>query len=644
MKNSKWLIYSIVAVVFFILVANYQKFSSPVQKLNYTEFMKYVDEKKITEVIFTDKQMLEGTMKEGTKDRPFQAVIPPDLKDLGEKLREKGVKVVARAPQDQKWWVMVVGILPYILIIGFFILLFRQAQSAGGSQAFNFGRSRAKQMTDNRGKVTFDDVAGVEEAKEELMEVVDFLKAPAKYKALGARIPKGVLLLGEPGTGKTLLGRAVAGEAGVPFYYISGSDFVEMFVGVGASRVRDLFENAKKTAPCIVFVDEIDAVGRQRGAGLGGGHDEREQTLNQLLVEMDGFEVNNGVIVLAATNRPDVLDPALLRPGRFDRHIMVNKPDVKGRESILKVHSRGKPLSADVDIEILAKRTPGFTGADLENLLNEAALLAARRNKDKVEMKECEEAIDRVLMGPERKSRIISEKEKKIIAYHEAGHALVAKLLPNADTVRKVTILPRGMALGVTWIMPDEDKFIKSKDELMSEISHLMGGRAAEEIVFNEITTGASNDLKRASDLARRMITKYGMSEDMGPVTFGREPHHVFLGRDIVEDRNFSEDIANKIDREVRSLAESQYEKAKDLLLEHRAILDKIAEVLLEKEILEEAEFNAIVDGTFRDDNDKERPAAENDVEDDQSGDVPESPIDKIPKIPPIKGPDLAFE
>lgn len=641
MKSAKWVMYAIMAIFVIVVISSYQNISTPSKDLDYSTFIEKVDKGEVEEVTFIDEQRIKGVMKTGDTTIPFKVILPSDTKDLSKELTAKRVRVIVREPSSGQWWNAIFYILPYVLIIGFFILLFRQAQSAGGSQAFNFGRSRAKQLSDNRGKVTFEDVAGVEEAKEELMEVVDFLKSPAKYKALGARIPKGVLLLGEPGTGKTLLGRAVAGEAGVPFYYISGSDFVEMFVGVGASRVRDLFENAKKTAPCIVFVDEIDAVGRQRGAGLGGGHDEREQTLNQLLVEMDGFEANNGVIVLAATNRPDVLDPALLRPGRFDRHVVVSKPDVKGREAILKVHSRGKPLGADVDLELLAKRTPGFSGADLENLLNEAALLAARRGKDKIDMHDSEEAIDRVLMGPERKSRIISDKEKKITAYHEAGHALVAKLTPGADPVRKVTILPRGMALGVTWTMPDEDKNIKTKKELLAEINTLMGGRAAEEIIFNELTTGASNDLKVATNLARRMITKFGMSKDLGPVTFGREPHQVFLGKDIVEDRNYSENIANKIDVEVRSLVESAYDDASDLLRKHVEVLEKIAQVLLEKEVIEGTELDNIIAGTYSESKSNDSISV---YPEDKSQVSDKSDLGSIPPIPPIKGPDLAFE
>ncbi|MCE1247802.1 MAG: ATP-dependent zinc metalloprotease FtsH [Firmicutes bacterium] len=625
------------------MFANYQTLSTSKEVWTYSDLLQKADQGKVAKVMFEGNQLSGETVKDDKGHKQyFKVNLPPDTKDLSKYLYDKKVAIESKPPGENIVVLLLTQVLPYVLIIGFFILLFRQAQSAGGSQAFSFGRSRAKQLSDTRGKVTFEDVAGVEEAKEELREVVDFLRSPAKYKALGARIPKGVLLLGEPGTGKTLLGRAVAGEAGVPFYYISGSDFVEMFVGVGASRVRDLFENAKKNAPCIVFVDEIDAVGRQRGAGLGGGHDEREQTLNQLLVEMDGFEVNNGVIVLAATNRPDVLDPALLRPGRFDRQIVVSKPDVKGREAILKVHSRGKPLGADVELEILAKRTPGFTGADLENLLNESALLAARNSQDKIYNKDCEEAIDRVIMGPERKSRIISDKEKRVTAYHEAGHALTAKLVPGADPVRKVTILPRGMALGVTWTMPDQDKHLMTKNEILAEITVLMGGRTAEAQTFAEITTGASNDLKVATDLARKMVTKYGMSKDLGPVTFGKEPTHIFLGRDIVEDRNYSEDVANKIDTEVKQILDGCYEKSRRLLETNKHLLEEIAEVLLDKEVIEAKELDEIIAGTYKRDDIIKAP-----VDDDEVPDVKtaESKDDKSKGIrPAAKDSDLAFE
>jgi cell division protease FtsH len=564
------------------------------EEITYSKFLQELDKGNINDVVISGNGELKGSYKTPKGQSFHTFYLFRDDKQLQDQLAAHNVDVKFQPASETPWWSIVLNTVPFLLIFGFFILIMRQAQS-GGSQAFAFGRSKAKLMSDNRVKVTFDDVAGVEEAKEELKEVVDFLKYPKKYQSLGARIPKGVLLLGSPGTGKTLLGRAIAGEAGVPFYYISGSDFVEMFVGVGASRVRDLFEQAKKTAPCIVFVDEIDAVGRQRGAGLGGGHDEREQTLNQLLVEMDGFEANNGVIVLAATNRPDVLDPALLRPGRFDRHVGVDKPDISGRRAILKVHSRGKPLADDIDLDILARRTPGFSGADLENLLNEAALLAARANKNAIDMADTEEAIDRVLMGPEKKSRILSDKEKEITAYHEAGHALVAKLIPECDPVRKVTILPRGMALGVTWSMPDEDKFNRSRAELMGYLCHILGGRVAEEIIFNEITTGASNDLEKGSEIARAMITKYGMSEKLGPVVFGKKQEQVFLGRDITEDRNYSNEIARQIDEEVRHLIDISYDRTKDLLTRNRAVLEAIVAELLEKEVLDGDDLSRII-------------------------------------------------
>ncbi len=486
--------------------------------------------------------------------------------------------------------------LPIVVVIFLVFLILRQAQS-GGNQALSFGRSRAKTLSENRPKVTFNDVAGVDEAKEELGEIVEFLKYPKKFQALGARIPKGVLLLGPPGSGKTLLARAIAGEAGVPFFSISGSDFVEMFVGVGASRVRDLFDQAKKSAPCIVFIDEIDAVGRQRGAGLGGGHDEREQTLNQLLVEMDGFDQNTGVILIAATNRPDVLDPALLRPGRFDRQIVVDRADVRGRQKILEIHARNKPLGKEVKLETLAKRTPGFSGADLENLLNEAALLAARRNKTMIEMNDCDEAIDRVMVGPERRSIVMSQKEKEIAAYHESGHAIVGSLIEKGDPIHKVTIIPRGVALGLTWSLPEDDRHSRTKEELLGIVMFSLGGRLAEEIKFKDVTTGASNDFEKATELARRMVTQYGMSDTLGPIQYGRGTHQVFLGRDFGEERNYSEEIASKIDAEVRRIIESCYDRGRTLLNENWDKVERMVASLLEYETVEAEEVKAILEG-----------------------------------------------
>ncbi len=491
---------------------------------------------------------------------------------------------------------MLSPLITVAIMVLLFFFIFRQAQS-GGNQAMSFGRSRAKMLSENRPKVTFADVAGVEEAKEELSEIVDFLKFPKKYQALGARIPKGVLLLGPPGTGKTLLARAIAGEAGVPFLSISGSDFVEMFVGVGASRVRDLFDQAKKSAPCIIFIDEIDAVGRQRGAGLGGGHDEREQTLNQLLVEMDGFDQNVGVILIAATNRADVLDPALLRPGRFDRQVVVGRADFRGRAKILEVHARNKPLAKEVSIDVLAKRTPGFSGADLENLLNEAALLAARRNRTVIEMQDCDEAIDRVMVGPERKSLVMSQKEKENTAYHESGHAIIGGTLEKSSPVHKVTIIPRGMALGITWSLPEDDRHSQSKDELLAQITMAMGGRLAEEIQFGDVTTGASNDFENATAMARAMVTQYGMSE-LGPISFGRGAHQVFLGRDFGDERNYSEEVASKIDAEVRRIIETCYENGRRILNENWEKVERMVASLLEFETVEAEEVRAILAGT----------------------------------------------
>jgi len=520
------------------------------------------------------------------------------LRDLGV-TEEQIAKIKIEVEPPSSWgnWLTLLGsILPAIFILVIFYLMMRQAQGAN-SQAFSFGKSRARIFTGDKPTVTFEDVAGVEEAKEELREVVEFLKEPEKFISLGARIPKGILLVGAPGTGKTLLAKAVSGEAGVPFFSISGSEFVEMFVGVGASRVRDLFDQAKRHSPCIVFIDEIDAVGRHRGAGLGGSHDEREQTLNQILVEMDGFDTDTNVIILAATNRPDILDPALLRPGRFDRRVVLDRPDVKGRKAILEVHVRGKPLADDVDLMVLARETPGFVGADIENLVNEAAILAARRNKKAISMQEFEEAIERVIAGPERKSRLISDEEKRIIAYHEAGHALVMHELPHCDPVHKVSIVSRGLALGYTMPLPEEDRYLKHRAKFKDELAGLLGGRAAEELVFKDVTTGAANDLEQATKLARKMVCEYGMSEKLGPMTFGWKEELVFLGKEIGEQRDYSEAVAHEIDMEVRRLIEEAYSRAKEILISHRDKLEAIAQRLIEEETLEGDELKALLAG-----------------------------------------------
>ncbi len=583
-----------IAVIFIVdkLVLNQQ----PALKLSYSDFYRQVDEGNVSKITISSQHDVAGELKRpiaGSTDSHFTTTILEDP-NLNADMRRHGVDVTVDNPQTTPFIGMLVQVVPFALMALLLLFILRQAQS-GGSQALSFGRSRAKLLSENRPKVTFNDVAGIEEAKEELGEVVEFLKFPKKFQALGARIPKGVLLLGPPGSGKTLLARAIAGEAGVPFFSISGSDFVEMFVGVGASRVRDLFEQAKKSAPCIVFIDEIDAVGRQRGAGLGGGHDEREQTLNQLLVEMDGFDQNTGVILIAATNRPDVLDPALLRPGRFDRQIVVDRADVKGRQAILAVHAKNKPLSKEISLETLARRTPGFSGADLENLLNEAALLAARKNKSIIEMSDCEEAIDRVVAGPERKSLVMSQKEKENTAYHESGHAIVGGLLPNADPVHKVTIIPRGMALGITWSLPDEDRHSITKNELLAQITMALSGRISEEIKFGDVTTGASNDFEKATSLARRMVTQYGMSDTLGPIQYGRGNHQVFLGRDFGEDRNYSEEIAGKIDAEVRKIIETCYDDARKLLKDNWHKVDRMVASLLEHETVDTEEVLAIL-------------------------------------------------
>lgn len=577
------------------------------QEKSYTEFLHQVEEQKVDRVTIVENT-IRGRLKDGQE---FTTIAPNDPTLIGT-LREKGVDIKAEQPPQPPWWTTIFSsILPMLLLIGVWFFIMQQTQG-GGNRVMSFGKSRAKLHSEEKTKVTFNDVAGADESKQELEEVVEFLKHPKKFNDLGARIPKGVLLFGPPGTGKTLLARAVAGEAGVPFFSISGSDFVEMFVGVGASRVRDLFEQAKKNAPCIVFIDEIDAVGRQRGAGLGGGHDEREQTLNQLLVEMDGFGINEGIIIIAATNRPDILDPALLRPGRFDRQVVVDRPDIKGRLEILKVHTRGKPLAKDANLEVLARRTPGFTGADLSNLVNEAALLAARRGKKRIEMPELEEAIERVVAGPERKSKVISEQERKLTAFHESGHALVGLLLPSNDmAVHKVSIIPRGRAGGYTLMLPKEDKYYATRTELLQQLKHLLGGRVAEALVLGEISTGAQNDLERATELIRKMITEYGMSEALGPITFGRrQDQQVFLGRDIARDRNYSEEVAYAIDQEVRKIMDDAYAKTEEILKANMDKLHLIADALLERETLEAHELEQLLkNGKIEDDKNPDEPS-----------------------------------
>lgn len=583
--------YLLFLIIVISLATSLMQREAPPQVLTYSQFLDAVQRGAVRRVVITDRS-ISGQMYDGTR---FTTYAPEDP-ELIRILRNQSVEIEARPPVEPSWWTRILSSLfPTLLLIVVWIFLLQQIQ--GGSKVTSFVKSRAKMVDPEKVKVTFDDVAGIDEVKEELKEVVDFLKNPRKFQKIGARIPRGVLLYGPPGTGKTLLAKAIAGEAGVPFFSISGSDFVEMFVGVGAARVRDLFANAKRNAPCIVFVDELDAVGRHRGAGLGGGHDEREQTLNQLLVEMDGFDPNQGVILIAATNRPDILDPALLRPGRFDRRIAVPQPDVRGREAILRVHVRGKPLGKDVDLEVLARRTPGFVGADLANLVNEAAILAARKGKDVIEMEDFEEAIDKVIAGPERKHIIISEREKRIIAYHEAGHALVAKVLPNSDPVHKISIIPRGgVALGYTLQLPTEDRYLLTKQELLARLSILLGGRVAEEVVFKDVTTGAHDDLKKATEIAREMVCEYGMSELLGPLTLGRKHKEVFLGRDIAEDRNYSEEIAYAIDKEVRALIDQAYERAKDIIIRHRDKLDALAKELMEKEVLGRDDIERILD------------------------------------------------
>ena len=582
-----WLV---LALVLFGIFSVFSKQYRREPEIIFSEFMGAVERGDVREVVIQGHN-IQGKYKNGEQFRTFE----PDDPELVKSLRDKQVKIAAK-PEDESPWYMVLLLnwFPMLLLVGVWIFFMRQMQ-VGGGKAMSFGKSRAKLLTENQHRVTFSDVAGVDEAKDDLQEIIAFLKDPKKFTKLGGRIPKGCLLVGAPGTGKTLLARAVAGEAGVPFFSISGSDFVEMFVGVGASRVRDLFVQGKKNAPCIIFIDEIDAVGRHRGAGLGGGHDEREQTLNQLLVEMDGFESNEGVILVAATNRPDVLDPALLRPGRFDRHVVVPRPDIRGREGILQVHTRKVPLSTDVNVSVLARSTPGFTGADLENLVNEAALLAARNDKEKVDMLDLELAKDKVMMGAERRSMIISDEEKRNTAYHEAGHALVAKLLPGADPIHKVTIIPRGMALGLTQQLPMDEKHTYPREYLLNNLVILFGGRVAEELVLEQITTGAGNDIEKATDLARRMVCEWGMSEKLGPMTFGKKEEEIFLGRDFTQKADYSESTAIEIDAEVRRIILESYHRAKDLLKTNLRLLHKVAENLLEKEVLDGSEIDAIV-------------------------------------------------
>lgn len=604
--------YGTTGAVFFLLlvllvfVFSLTSITKPDTPLTYSALQKILEDptnakEKVTKATIINGDSTIHVQLQGSNEKDKPVVVPQVmLEQLIEQFNKAGVPLDIKEPDKSGTWLSLLStfFLPVLLLVGF-LFMFRSAQS-GGNQAMSFGRSRAKLMLDNKVKVTFLDVAGIDEAKQELQEIVDFLKNPEKFQALGARIPRGVLLVGAPGTGKTLMAKAVAGEAGVPFFSISGSDFVEMFVGVGASRVRDLFDQAKKHAPCIVFVDEIDAVGRQRGAGLGGGHDEREQTLNQLLVEMDGFEGTTGIIVVAATNRPDILDSALLRPGRFDRQVVLDRPDVLGREQILKVHGRGKPLSKNVDIKTLAKRTPGFTGADLSNLINEAALIAARSDKREIEMLDLEAAIDKVIAGPEKRSRIIPPEEKKMTAYHEIGHALMYHLLQHANSLHKVTIIPRGFALGLTMSVPEDDMLSTTKSQIIDHIAAGLGGRVAEEVVYNEVTTGAQNDLEKVTGLARRMVTEFGMSDRLGPMTFGKRNEHIFLGRDFGHERDYGEKVAEIIDEEVKIIITDQYARVRELLKKYRVHMDAVVKVLLEKETIDGQEFATIINNVNR--------------------------------------------
>jgi cell division protease FtsH len=594
MKNLMlWLVVGLVVVLFWNVSSRIQQKDRP---LSFSEFMGQVDRDNVAEVTITGSaagSQISGKLK---NNQPFQTYAPAQYDTLVDKLLAGNIEVTARDSNGSSWLAHLINWTPIFIMIAFLVFFMRQMQGSG-NRALSFGKSKARLTSSQQKKVTFKDVAGVDEAKEELQEIIDFLREPQKFQKLGGRIPKGVLLMGPPGTGKTLLARAISGEANVPFFSISGSDFVEMFVGVGASRVRDLFEQGKKNAPCIIFIDEIDAVGRHRGAGLGGGHDEREQTLNQLLVEMDGFESNEGVILIAATNRPDVLDPALLRPGRFDRRVVVPLPDIKGREGILKVHTNRIPLSANVDLLILARGTPGFSGADLANMVNEAALDAARYSQKAVNMEDFENAKDKVLMGAERRSLMMSVEEKRTTAYHEAGHALVATLLPESDPIHKVTIIPRGMAMGVTQLLPESDRHSHSKTYVEAMIAVKMGGRIAEELVLNQVTTGAHDDLEKATELARKMVCEWGMSVELGPLTFGRKEEQVFLGRDLAHRKDYSEETAIKIDQEVRRIVERNYKQATELLTTNRHLLKRVAETLLEREVLDAEDVKMVIQG-----------------------------------------------
>lgn len=605
-RNRSSIIYLLLFVaIVTIVVSQLQSGANSTEVLSINQLAADIKDGKVDTVEVDDNKVVVEYRNDDTKNVSHiegNSTLVEQLKEYGvttEELDAQNVEIIVKAPSSWLGIATALGyILPFLILGGIFWFVFRQAQG-GNNAALSFGKSRARMFSGDQTTVTFQDVAGVEEAKEELAEVVEFLREPEKFIALGARIPKGVLLVGPPGTGKTLLAKAVAGEAAVPFFSISGSEFVEMFVGVGASRVRDLFEQAKRHSPCIVFVDEIDAVGRQRGAGLGGSHDEREQTLNQMLVEMDGFETDTNVIIVAATNRPDILDPALLRPGRFDRRVMLDRPDMRGREAILRVHVRGKPLGPDVDLTVLARSTPGFVGADIENLVNEGAILAARRNKKQIEQEDLEESIERVIAGPERKSRLISEEEKRIVAFHEAGHAVVMNALPEADPVHKVSIIARGMAGGFTMALPTEDRTLMAKNKLFADMVGLLGGRAAEELVFNDITSGAANDLERVTRMARTMVTRLGMSEELGPMVYGQKEELIFLGREISEQRDYSESVAEKIDKEVREIVNKAHDKARNILIEYREMLDAVANRLLEVETIRREEFEAIFPTPF---------------------------------------------